>query len=59
MITSKQLTKYMTATGKCSIGKCNEVFQPSNDKVPDLQSAKIPMNSNWPKKIFNDDLKDS
>ncbi len=49
----------MTATGKCSIGKCNEVFQPSNDKVPDLQSAKIPMNSNWPKKIFNDDLKDS
>ncbi len=22
------------------IGKCNEVFQPSNDKVPDLLSAK-------------------
>jgi hypothetical protein len=41
------------------IGKCNEVFWPSNDKVPDLLSAKLPMNSNWQKKIFNNNLKDS
>jgi hypothetical protein len=38
------------------IGKCNEVFRPSNDKVPDLLLVNLPINSNWPKKIFNKDL---
>jgi hypothetical protein len=41
------------------IGKCNEVFQPSNDKVPDLLSAKTSNEFKLAKENIQDNLRDS